>query len=109
MEEIISHAVLEKNYDEDAIEVELADIAQSFYSAPNLHQKVTLKVGKELHVLCTIDMDLGGKTKVECILDPGSMIVAMLDTVSHQLGIAYDPEIKLQMQSANGEFDSTLG
>ena len=113
VEEIILHAVLE-NYDEDAVEVEpgvyrVPDIAQSFYSAPDLRQKVTLKVGKESHALRAIHMDLGGKTKVECILDPGSMIIAMSDAVSHQLGIAYNPEIKLQMQSANGDFDSTLG
>ncbi len=113
VEEIMSYAVLE-DYDEDAVEVEpgvyrVPDIAQTFYSAPDLRQKVTLKSAKESHSLRAIHMELAGKAKVECILDPGSMIVAMSDAVSHQLGIPYDPEIKLQMQSANGEFDATLG
>ena len=113
VEEIMSYAVLE-DYTEDAVEVEpgvyrVPDIAQTFYSAPDLRQKVTLKSAKESHALRAIHMELAEKEKVECILDPGSMIVAMSDAVSHQLGIPYDPEIKLQMQSANGEFDSTLG
>ena len=113
IEEIMSHAVLE-NYSETPVEIQpgvyrIPDIAQTFYSAPDLRDKVILRSAKESHALRAIHMELADKAQVECILDPGSMIVAMLDAVSHQLGIPYDPEIKLQMQSANGEYDSTLG
>jgi hypothetical protein len=46
---------------------------------------------------------------VECILDPGSQIVAMSEAVCHDLGVAYDPGITIQMQSANGEVNPSLG
>ena len=47
--------------------------------------------------------------KVECILDPGCQIVAISENVCHDLGLAYDPSIKLNMQSANGNIDQSLG
>jgi len=46
---------------------------------------------------------------VECIIDPGSQVIAMSEAVCHNLGISYDPDITLKMQSANGEIDRTLG
>ena len=45
----------------------------------------------------------------ECILDPGCQIIAMADDVCHSLCLAYDPTIKLHMQSANGSLDWSLG
>jgi len=54
-------------------------------------------------------MKVDEKADIECILDPGSMIIAMSDAVSHQLGIAYDPKISIRMQAANGEINNTLG
>jgi hypothetical protein len=33
----------------------------------------------------------------------------MSETTSHDLGLAYDPTIKLNMQSANGNVDQSLG
>ena len=112
IEEIMSHVVLE-NYSETPVEIQpgiyrIPDIAQMFYSAPDLRNKVILRSAKESHVLQAIHMELADKAQVECILNPGSMIIAMSDTVSHQLGIPYNPEIKLQMQSANSKYDSTL-
>ena len=47
--------------------------------------------------------------KRECILDPGCQIIAMSETTSHDLGLAYDPSIRLNMQSANGNIDQSLG
>ena len=45
----------------------------------------------------------------ECILDPGCQIVAMSEHVCHELGLAYDPSIILNMQSANGNINQSLG
>ena len=111
IEEIMLHAVLE-NYSE-TIKIQpgiyrIPDIAQTFYSVPDLRNKVILRSAKESHALQAVHMELADKAQVECILDPSSMIVTMSDAISHQLGIPYNPEIKLQMQSANGEYDSTL-
>jgi hypothetical protein len=35
-------------------------------------------------------------------------IIAMSETVCHNIGLAYDPSIKLNMQLANGEVDQSL-
>jgi hypothetical protein len=48
-------------------------------------------------------------TEVESIVDPGCQIVAMLEFVCHDLGLAYDLTIQLNMQSANGETNWSLG
>ena len=47
--------------------------------------------------------------KTECILDPGCQIIAMAETICHQLGLGYDPSIILNMESANGNLDKSLG
>ena len=45
----------------------------------------------------------------ECILDPGCQIVAMSEDTCHDLALVYDPTIRLNMQSANGNTDWSLG
>ncbi|KAI0323141.1 hypothetical protein GY45DRAFT_1265076, partial [Cubamyces sp. BRFM 1775] len=49
------------------------------------------------------------KEYVEAIVDPGCMIIAMSEHVCHALSLAYDPSIRLNMVSANGETDKSLG
>ena len=46
---------------------------------------------------------------VEAVVNPGSQIIAMSDSVCHELGISYDPMIQLNMQSTNGTIDKSLG
>jgi hypothetical protein len=53
-------------------------------------------------------MVVDNREEVEGIIDPGSQIIAMLEAVCHDIGLAYDPSIKLNMQSANGEVDQSL-
>jgi hypothetical protein len=48
------------------------------------------------------------REEVEGIIDPGSQIIAMSEVVCHDIGLAYDPSIKLNMQSANGKVDHSL-
>jgi hypothetical protein len=69
----------------------------------------TLTVAKESHALRSIYMRVAGAEYIESIVDPGSQIIAMSEAVCHDLGLAYDPSIKLNMQSANGEIDQSLG
>ena len=47
--------------------------------------------------------------QVECVLNPGCQIIAMLEFTCHSLRLAYDLKIILQMQLANGNLDSSLG
>jgi hypothetical protein len=53
-------------------------------------------------------MVINNKEEVEGMIDPGSQIIAMSEAVCHDIGLAYNPSIKLNMQSANGEVDQSL-
>ena len=66
-------------------------------------------MAKESHALRLIMMMVDRKENIECILDPGCQIVAMAEDVCHNLGLTYDPTIRLHMQSANGEVNQSLG
>lgn len=89
-----------------------SDLAQVFYMAQDhacRKMKITLQSNKESMVLCAIKIVVEGKAEVDCILYNGSEIMCMLDAVSYQLGIPYDPNIMINMQSANGACNPTLG
>ena len=66
-------------------------------------------MAKESCALQSIVPIVDNKVKVECILDPGCQIIAMSEEVCHELALAYDPSIILNMQSANGTVDPSLG
>jgi hypothetical protein len=53
-------------------------------------------------------MVIDNREEVEGIIDPGSQIIAMSEAVCHDIGLAYDLSIKLNMQSANSEVDQSL-
>jgi hypothetical protein len=46
---------------------------------------------------------------VECILDPGCQVITMSASRCNKLGLTYDPSIRLNMQSANGNCSLSLG
>jgi len=54
-------------------------------------------------------MLINNQTHIKSIINPGSQIIAMSDAVCHNLGLYYDPCIQLNMQSANGIIDKSLG
>ncbi len=66
-------------------------------------------VAKDSAALRSIYPLVDNTLKVECILDPGSQIIAMSEEVCHELSLLYDPSITLNMQSANGTVDKSLG
>ncbi|KAF9537435.1 hypothetical protein CPC08DRAFT_607474, partial [Agrocybe pediades] len=68
-----------------------------------------LYVSKESAALRSIFPIVDNSQKIECILDPGSQIIAMSEEVCHELSLIYDPTVKLNMQSANGTVDQSLG
>jgi len=54
-------------------------------------------------------MLINNQTHVESIINPGLQIIAMSDAICHDLGLHYDPQIQLNMQSTNGTVDKSLG
>ena len=68
-----------------------------------------LIVAKESSALRSITPLIDSQLKVQAILDPGCQIVAMSEDVCHELALPYDPTIILNMQSANGAIDPSLG
>jgi len=68
-----------------------------------------LIVAVESGAVRTILAFIDNKEQKECILDPGCQVVAMSEATCHQLGLAYDPSIILNMVSANGNINQSLG
>ena len=50
-----------------------------------------------------------GKEMVECVIDGGSQIVSMALTLAERLGLSWDPDIQIFMQSANGQLKKSAG
>jgi hypothetical protein len=66
-------------------------------------------VAAESHALRTVYPLINGVGEVESLLDPGSQIVSMSKAVSITLGVNWDPDITVHMQSANNTLEKTLG
>ncbi|KNZ81109.1 hypothetical protein J132_03100 [Termitomyces sp. J132] len=54
-------------------------------------------------------MLINNKEEVECIHNSGSQIISMSTEIASGLGLSYNPSIVLNMQSANGTLDRSLG
>ncbi|KIY53758.1 hypothetical protein FISHEDRAFT_20522, partial [Fistulina hepatica ATCC 64428] len=65
--------------------------------------------GVDFVAIHTVLPTVNNREEVELILDHGSQIVAISAMCSKKLGLAYNPDISVQLQSANGEFNQTLG
>jgi hypothetical protein len=68
-----------------------------------------LSVAKDSSAVRSIFAIIDSTRRKECILDPGCQIIAMSEDTCHELALAYDPRIRLNMQSANGNTDWSLG
>jgi hypothetical protein len=90
----------------------VADPIEEYYNslepgeAPSMDR---LTVAKESTAIRSIHALVDALQKKECTVDPGCQVVAMSETACHSLGLAYDPRIRLNMESANGSFDWSLG
>ena len=67
-----------------------------------------LTVAKESTAIRSLYALVASSQKIECTVDPGCQIIAMAESVCHLLSLAYDPRIRLNMESANGTFDWSL-
>jgi hypothetical protein len=54
-------------------------------------------------------LDINHLDTIESVVDPGSEIIAMSEEICLDLGLPYDPSIRMNLTSANGEVDRSLG
>ncbi|EDR00182.1 uncharacterized protein LACBIDRAFT_314764 [Laccaria bicolor S238N-H82] len=66
-------------------------------------------VSKESHALKSIYPVINKFGQVESLLDGGSQIVSMDAEVAKKLAVPWDPDITIQMQTANRTVEKTLG
>ena len=52
---------------------------------------------------------INGGERVECVVDSGSQIVSMALKLAERLGIIWDPDVRIHMQSAGGEMKRSAG
>lgn len=68
-----------------------------------------LIVAKPSEALRSIFSTINRIGQEECVLDDGSMIVSMSKEVAIQLGLNWDPAIRINMESASNHVEKTLG
>jgi len=66
-------------------------------------------VAKESQGLRAVYPLINNVGEVESLLDPGSQIVSMSKNVAKELEIPWDPDITIEMESANRSVERTLG
>ena len=66
-------------------------------------------VASDRESLRAIHMKVNGSETTECLLDNGSMIVAMAKRVAIRYGLHWDPSVTFNMESASGDVKRTLG
>ena len=90
----------------------IADPIEAYYKtlgpedSPDLER---LRVASEQSAIRSVCGLVSNRRQVECILDPGCQIVAMSEKECNLLSLAYDPDIKLYMESANGQHTWSCG
>ncbi|KAG5637420.1 hypothetical protein H0H81_004627 [Sphagnurus paluster] len=107
IEELEAFPVLTNQVPKACIAEDIYDTYLKALAPGEIPERIT--VAKESRALRSIFMDVDKMEQVECIVDSGSQIVAMSEEICHALRIQYDPSVILNMQSANGSLDPSLG
>jgi hypothetical protein len=109
-ETVSTHALIEQVPDDKETSITVPDVYETYINslAPG-ERPIPLNVAQESHALRSITLVVDNREEVEGIIDPGSQIIAMSEAVCHDISLAYDLSIKLNMQSANGKVDQSLG
>ena len=69
----------------------------------------TLIVGKSTEPLRAVYATINSVGQEECLIDGGSMLVSMAKKVAIQLGLTWDPSLRIEMESASNHTEQTLG
>ncbi|KNZ72139.1 hypothetical protein J132_04420 [Termitomyces sp. J132] len=84
-------------------------VATYLENIPPGEKPVVVYVARDLQVLRSLNPIVNQRGQVETILDSGSQIVCMaLDEALH-LGLTWDPDICLRMESANSQVNTSVG
>jgi hypothetical protein len=107
---VSTHALIEQVSDDKETSITIPDVYETYINslAPG-ERPIPLNVSQESHALQLIMMVVDNREEVKGIIDLGSQIIAMLEAVCHDIGLAYNLSIKLNMQLANGKVDQSLG
>jgi len=84
-------------------------VLQYLNSLPTNENPKLIFIVQESYALRTVFPLINGKAPEESILDRGSQFVSMLKASAEELGLTWDPWILIHMQSANGQFEKSLG
>ena len=68
-----------------------------------------IRVAEESQSLRAIYPRINGTGEAECLLDSGSQIISMAKEVAKKLAISWNPDITIEMESANKTLNRTLG
>ena len=68
-----------------------------------------LIVARSSEPLRAIFVNINGVGQEECLLDEGSMIISMSKEVATELGLTWDPEVRINMESASNHVEKSLG
>ncbi len=68
-----------------------------------------IMVARESYLLKTLYPLVNAQAEVESIIDGGSQIISMSADVAIQVGATWDPDVTIQMQSANKQLEKTQG
>ncbi|KAG6879146.1 hypothetical protein C0992_004820 [Termitomyces sp. T32_za158] len=71
--------------------------------------RTILTVAQDSQAIRSIMLMVDNKSEVEAIVDLGLQIISISANVANELGIIYNPAIHLNMQSANGTINRSLG
>ncbi|GAW05094.1 hypothetical protein LENED_006929 [Lentinula edodes] len=91
-----------------SVPVSQEDLANFFTDFGDAKEGDGFYVAKESHSIRAVNATIGGRP-AHCILDGGCSIVVMSDAACNAFGFAFDPEKRINLQSANGNTDWSLG
>lgn len=78
-------------------------------SLPEGEKPQDIYVARDSQSLRTLYPRINNVAELETVVDGGSMIVSMNFDEAQKLGIIWDPDIVINMQSANGGIEKTAG
>jgi hypothetical protein len=107
----VESTVIEKDISDELLSGYIvgSDPVLQFVSQETGEEMPCLKVGKMTEPLRSIYTKINGVGQEECVLDGGSMIVSMNKKVAVQLGLVWDPGVRIDMESASNHVEQTLG
>lgn len=84
-------------------------VLQYYNSLAEGEEPKPIRVASESQALRTVYPLIHKSGRAEVLLDTGSQICSMDSDVARDLGITFDPDVVIHLQSANGTTDKTLG